>query len=51
MNQTLDYLRELGMQRLHAAHCTGFIAMTRLYGAFPEQYTPCPVGTIMNFHE
>ena len=51
MNRTLDYLRELGMQRLHAAHCTGFIAMARLYGAFPEQYTPCPVGTIMNFHE
>lgn len=51
MRRTLDYLRELGMQRLHTAHCTGFIAMARLYEAFPEQYAPCPVGTIVTFQE
>ncbi len=51
MCRTLDYLRGLGMQRLHTAHCTGFVAMTRLYGAFPEQYAPCPVGTILHFND
>ncbi|MCK5863045.1 MAG: MBL fold metallo-hydrolase [Candidatus Hydrogenedentes bacterium] len=51
MNKTLDFLRTLQIQRLQPAHCTGFIAMARLWHAFPDQYAPCPVGSIINIPE
>ena len=51
MEQTLNYLQELNVQQLQAAHCTGFVAAARLYEAFPEQYAPCPVGTLTTFQE
>jgi len=48
---TVGALRELGVQRLLPAHCTGFPAMARLWHEFPHQYTPCPTGTIVDFQE
>lgn len=49
IDKTIAFLQDIQVQRLHAAHCTGFIAMAQLWHAFPKQYAPCPVGTILNF--
>jgi len=51
MNKTVDALRLLNVQRLMPAHCTGFPAMARLWQEFPERYTFCPTGTIIEFDE
>lgn len=48
MNHTVDALRQLGIQRLMPAHCTGFFAMARLWREFPEGYAPCAVGTVID---
>ncbi len=51
MNKTVEALRLLNVQRLMPAHCTGFPAMARLWQEFPERYTFCPTGTVIEFEE
>ncbi len=45
--RTLEALRGLAIQRLAPVHCTGFTAMARLWQEFPDAYTPCCVGTVL----
>ena len=51
IDKTIAFLQELQVQRLHPAHCTGFVAMAQLWQAFPDRYAPCPVGTIMEIDD
>jgi 7,8-dihydropterin-6-yl-methyl-4-(beta-D-ribofuranosyl)aminobenzene 5'-phosphate synthase len=51
MDRTVEELRRLDVHRLMPAHCTGFPAMARLWQEFPERYTPCPVGTVIEIEE
>jgi len=45
LNQTIERLRELNVQRIGLAHCTGFEATARLYHEFPKRCFPCVAGT------
>lgn len=45
MDRTLAGLRDLGVQRLGPAHCTGAAATARLWNAFPGACTSCAVGS------
>ena len=47
MDKTVSELRQLGVQRLLPAHCTGFAAMLRLSNEFPDRCAPCQVGTVL----
>lgn len=49
MVQTLAALRELNVQRIAAAHCTGLPAVARLWAAFPGRCASCAVGTTFVF--
>jgi len=49
MARTIAALRELGVERLGPAHCTGWAATAELWNAFPEQCFPCTVGTKLGF--
>jgi 7,8-dihydropterin-6-yl-methyl-4-(beta-D-ribofuranosyl)aminobenzene 5'-phosphate synthase len=42
--QTIDALRDLGVQRFCVGHCTGIVAQTALWAAFPGKCMPCHVG-------
>jgi 7,8-dihydropterin-6-yl-methyl-4-(beta-D-ribofuranosyl)aminobenzene 5'-phosphate synthase len=42
---TAEALRELGVQRLGPAHCTGPAATARLWHEFPQACTACSVGS------
>jgi metal-dependent hydrolase (beta-lactamase superfamily II) len=42
---TVEALRELGVQRLGPAHCTGPAATARLWHEFPQACTACSVGS------
>lgn len=45
MEQTLRSLKELDVQRIGLAHCTGFAAMARLYHELPNRCFHCVTGT------
>ena len=47
MDQTLQELRALHIQRLLPCHCTGFNATLRLWNEFPKTTLPCAVGTVL----
>jgi 7,8-dihydropterin-6-yl-methyl-4-(beta-D-ribofuranosyl)aminobenzene 5'-phosphate synthase len=49
LEQTIRCLRELDVQRIGLAHCTGFGAMTRLYREFPNRCFHCVTGTRLQF--
>jgi len=45
MEGTVEALRELGVQQLGPAHCTGAAATARLWHEFPQAATVCSVGS------
>ncbi|MFW5894223.1 MAG: MBL fold metallo-hydrolase [Verrucomicrobiota bacterium] len=45
MSNTVEVLREIGVQRLFPLHCTGFQAAARLWNELPERVQASPVGT------
>jgi len=45
MRQTIRRLRDLDVQRVGLAHCTGFSAMARLNHELPNRCFPCVAGT------
>lgn len=49
MNRSIDAFRELEVERLGPAHCTGLKATADLWAAFPGQCFPCQVGTRLTF--
>lgn len=49
MANTLSAFRSLNIQRIAAAHCTGFAAVAQLWAAFPGRCSPCPVGASLSF--
>lgn len=49
MARTIEALRELGVQRLGPAHCTGVAATVSLWQAFPGACTACHVGSRFAF--
>jgi len=51
MDKTVEELRQLGVQRLLPAHCTGFAALLRLSNEFPGRCAPCSVGTVLELEE
>lgn len=50
MEQTANALRELGVQRLAPAHCTGAAATVRLWSEFSDACADCSVGTRFVFY-
>ena len=49
MEQTIEALRQLEIERLGPAHCTGSNAEAQLRAAFPGKCFSCPAGAIMEF--
>jgi 7,8-dihydropterin-6-yl-methyl-4-(beta-D-ribofuranosyl)aminobenzene 5'-phosphate synthase len=49
MDRTIAALRQLAVERLGPAHCTGRAATTELWDAFPGACFPCTVGTKTEF--
>lgn len=49
VDQTLRRLRELDVQRIGLAHCTGFSAMARLHHELPNRCFHCVTGTRIEF--
>ncbi len=49
LEQTIRKLRDLDVQRIGLAHCTGFAAMARLHHALPERCFHCTAGTRIEF--
>lgn len=49
MRQTLDALAGLKLTTIGAAHCTGPVAMARLWTAFPDRCCTCAVGSGLAF--
>ena len=49
VDRTIEAFRQLDVQRLYPAHCTGMAAMVQLWSAFPERCFACTVGTTMEF--
>jgi len=49
MEQTIEALRELEIERLGPAHCTGSSAEAQLRAAFPGKCFSCPAGSTMEF--
>lgn len=49
MDNTVEALREFGVQRILPVHCTGFAAAARLWKDFPGRVSLCPVGTRQEF--
>lgn len=49
MNSTVEALRELNIQRLGPAHCTGPAAAARLWHEFPKACVPCVTGSQFTF--
>jgi 7,8-dihydropterin-6-yl-methyl-4-(beta-D-ribofuranosyl)aminobenzene 5'-phosphate synthase len=50
MARTVEALREIGVERLGLAHCTGAAASARLWHEFPQACTVCSVGSRFVFH-
>ena len=49
IDRTIDALRQMGVEQLMPAHCTGFPATVALWNAFPGQCTPCFAGARFTF--
>jgi 7,8-dihydropterin-6-yl-methyl-4-(beta-D-ribofuranosyl)aminobenzene 5'-phosphate synthase len=49
MEQTIRKLRDLDVQRVGLAHCTGFAAMARLNHELPNRCFSCVAGTRIEF--
>jgi 7,8-dihydropterin-6-yl-methyl-4-(beta-D-ribofuranosyl)aminobenzene 5'-phosphate synthase len=49
MAETLAALKNWGIQRIAAAHCTGTSAIVQLWTAFPSCCSSCAVGTRLAF--
>jgi 7,8-dihydropterin-6-yl-methyl-4-(beta-D-ribofuranosyl)aminobenzene 5'-phosphate synthase len=49
LEQTIRKLRELDVQRIGLAHCTGFAAMARLHHELPNRCFHCVTGTRIEF--
>ncbi|MBP7937596.1 MAG: MBL fold metallo-hydrolase [Phycisphaerae bacterium] len=49
LNQTVQRLRDLDVQRIGLAHCTGFGPMARLYHEFPYRCFHCVTGMRIEF--
>ena len=49
MEQTIEALRELDVERLGPAHCTGAKATAQLAAAFPGRCFSCAAGATMEF--
>jgi 7,8-dihydropterin-6-yl-methyl-4-(beta-D-ribofuranosyl)aminobenzene 5'-phosphate synthase len=47
--RTIAALKELGVQQIWPAHCTGMEAIAGLWQAFPDQCFPCMVGSVAKF--
>jgi 7,8-dihydropterin-6-yl-methyl-4-(beta-D-ribofuranosyl)aminobenzene 5'-phosphate synthase len=48
MDRTVDALRELDIEGLHPAHCTGAAAVSRLQQEFPGRCFPFSAGTVID---
>ena len=49
MAATIEALRQLGVQKIGLAHCTGFEAMARLDHELPKRCFHCVAGTRLEF--
>lgn len=49
LEQTIRKLRDLDVQRIGLAHCTGFAAMARLHHELPDRCFHCTAGTRIEF--
>jgi 7,8-dihydropterin-6-yl-methyl-4-(beta-D-ribofuranosyl)aminobenzene 5'-phosphate synthase len=49
LGQTIRRLRELDVQRIGLAHCTGFGAMARMHHELPDRCFYCATGTRIEF--
>lgn len=49
MDRTIATLRQLAVERLGPAHCTGAAATAELWNAFAGKCFACPVGTTLEF--
>jgi 7,8-dihydropterin-6-yl-methyl-4-(beta-D-ribofuranosyl)aminobenzene 5'-phosphate synthase len=49
LERTIHRLRELDVQRIGLAHCTGFAAMARLHHELPNRCFCCPAGARVEF--
>ncbi len=49
LEQTIRTLRDLDVQRVGLAHCTGFSAMARLHHELPDRCFHCVAGTRIEF--
>ncbi len=49
IEQTIQAFRQLGIQRIGPAHCTGMAATAQLWSAFPNSCVACSVGTRLEF--
>jgi 7,8-dihydropterin-6-yl-methyl-4-(beta-D-ribofuranosyl)aminobenzene 5'-phosphate synthase len=49
IQKTIESFRQWNMQRIAPCHCTGMLAMTQLWSAFPGRCAHCSVGTSMMF--
>jgi 7,8-dihydropterin-6-yl-methyl-4-(beta-D-ribofuranosyl)aminobenzene 5'-phosphate synthase len=49
VEKTLEAFRRWNIQRFTPAHCSGIAAVAKLWAAFPEQCSSCPVGTTLEF--
>ena len=49
IDRTVKAIRKLGVDCLAPAHCTGMVAMARLWMEYPDRCRHCGVGTTMEF--
>jgi 7,8-dihydropterin-6-yl-methyl-4-(beta-D-ribofuranosyl)aminobenzene 5'-phosphate synthase len=49
ITHTVEAFRELGVQHLGPAHCTGSAPTARLWNEFPGRCFACPVGSTLEF--
>jgi len=49
IDRTIEDIRKVGVDYLAPNHCTGMIAMMKLWTAFPDRCHTCSVGTTMEF--
>ena len=47
LNRTVEELRRLNVRRLLPCHCTGSVAVARLWHEFPAECEACPTGTVI----
>lgn len=49
ITRTVETLKEMGVQMLSPAHCTGFRAMGTLHRSMGDKLIPCSVGSVFRF--